>query len=195
MQTMGDYERTTRDFAYFGDSHDWLMAFASCDASDIVTRANCEALKRGLPEGSFRVETFKVPLSGVHGEWVLIDPANADAIEWAEGVIAELESYPVIDDEVLSELEYDEAYEAAGSACAIARDDTERQAAAPFIVHKSDENERGVGYSNEYWPTDADVFFGYLAYRRHARQSGKELDSKGNEGFVLPAGARFVHVQ
>lgn len=169
MQTMREYAKRTRDFAYFGDSEDWLIAHTSANVSDIVTRANHEAIKRALPEDAFTVETFRGPLSGVHGEWILIDPAAVEAVEEVERMLAGLEDYPVIDDEVLSEMEYDEAVENAARACDIARTYDERAAAAPYIVSVSEDNCRGVGYSNEYWPEDADVFFGYLHYRRAVR--------------------------
>lgn len=171
MQTMNQYERRTRDFAYFGERGDWFMAFTSANVSDIVTRANAEAFKRALPEDSFAVETFRGPLSGVHGEWILIDPANAEAVAIAEDIRAGLEDYPVIDDEVLSELEYDEAVENAARACDIALSYEEREAAAPYILAVSEERGRGVGYSNEYWPDASDVFFGYLHYRRAVRKA------------------------
>ncbi len=170
VKTMAEYERTTRDFAYFGDRGDWLMAYASANCSDIVTRANFIAFQRALPEGSYVVEEFKGPLSGVYGGWILVDPANAEAVSEAEDILRQLEDYPVVDDEVLSEVENDEALESAAAACDIAQSREEREAAAGYILSVSEANDRGVGYASEYWPTEADVFFGYLHYRRSLRQ-------------------------
>lgn len=168
MQTMNEYAQNTYNFAYFGERGDWLIAWASSNYSETVVRANCIAIQRALSDGNFEVETFKGPLAGVYGEWILVDPANTVAVEIAESILAELEDYPVVDDEVLSELEYDEACESAYAACDIDREHA--LDAAPFIVSKSEDNGRGVGYSHEYWPTESDVFFGYLAYRRFVRR-------------------------
>ncbi len=167
LRSMAEYAKRTQDFAYFGDKGDWLMAFTSANCSDIITRANFIALQRALPEGSYCVEEFKGPLSGVYGGWVLLDPNNTEAIDTAIDALRSLEDYPVLDDEVLYELEHDEAVEAAFAACDIDRENARQ--AAEFIVQKSEENDRGIGYASEYWPSERDVFFGYLAYRRYAR--------------------------
>jgi hypothetical protein len=178
LKSMADYEKSTRDFAYFGDSGEWLVAYTSANCSDIVTRSNFIAIQRELPADSFKVETFRGPLSGVNGGWILIDPSNDEAIATVERILAELEDYPVVDDEVMSELEIEEAIESAEAACDI--DSAARKDAAPFILNKSEENNRGVGYSSEYWPTESDVFFGYLAYRRDKRR--REQFTLGDDG-------------
>ena len=187
MRTMNEYEQSTRDFAYFGEHGDWLMAYTSANVSDIVTRSNFIAMQRALPEGSFVVEEFKGPLSGVHGGWVLVDPANAEAVAEAEDILRQLEDYPVIDDEVMSELEQDEALESAAAACDLASNYEERKAAAGYILDVSEANNRGVGYSSEYWPCEEDVFFGFLHYRRSLRgrpfSTGK-VDATGGGGVM-----------
>ncbi len=165
LQTMDEYNRRTPNFAYFGDRGDWYIAHTAANCSDIVTRANHEAIKEALPAGSFTVETFGGPLRGVHGEWILIDPARQDAIDTALAILAGLDDYPVVNDEVLSRLEWDEAHDAAAQACDI--DSACAEAAAPFIVNYALEDDGRDLF--DFWPTPREVFFGYLRFRRAAR--------------------------
>ncbi len=166
LKSMTEYEKSTRDFAYFGNHGDWLMAYTSANCSDIVTRANFIALQRALPEDSFIVEDFKGPLSGVHGGWVLLNPDNTEAVATAERILTKLEDYPVIDDEVWSELEYDEACQSAEAACDIDR--SRAALAASYIVSYALED--GSRDLFDFWPTEREVFFGYLAFRRYDRR-------------------------
>ena len=87
LRSMAEYERTTRDFAYFGERNDWLVAYTSANVSDIVRRSNFIAIQRALPEDSFEVEDFRGPLSGVYGGWILIDPARQDAIDIVKQIL------------------------------------------------------------------------------------------------------------
>lgn len=152
-------------FAYWGESEGWYIAYSAANCGDLLDKANLEAFRRALPEGSYRVEEFGGGLRGVSIETLLIDPERADAIEEAESILAQLEDYPVIDDELYSEYEYNEALESAEAACDIDR--ANAAAAAPYICNVAFED--GRRDTCDFWPTPEEVFFGYLRYRRTVR--------------------------
>lgn len=166
MQTLREQGES---FVYFGERGDWLLAAATAECADIVVRANFKAFVAALPEDAIAVEDFGGAFG--YGSWLLIDPEREDAIEIAEAIKRDLEDYPVIDDEVLSTLEFEEALEAAALACDIDREHADE--AAFFILEYDENHGHGVGYASEYWPTDEAVFFGYLHWRREHRNGDK----------------------
>lgn len=161
-----DTIKSGNGFCYWGESEGWLKAYSAANCNGILDAANLEAFRRALPEGSYRVEQFGGGLRGVTIDTLLIDPERADAIAVADEILDALEDYPVIDDELYSEMEYDEALESAEAACDIDR--AHAAEAASFICEAAFAD--GGRDTYDFWPTPEEVFFGYLHFRRSIRQ-------------------------
>ena len=172
LQTMGHVADSTRDFAYWGDSRDWLVVYAIHRDSDIITRANFEALKRLIPEDDQRVETASHWLVG-HTSTLLIAPEST-AIPAIEQALRDLEDYPVVDEELWTEMEYEEQLDSAEQALRfdLHIDADEAKDAAGFVYSWSaDAGGRFAPETEEWWPKPEALFFGYLAYRRYKRNN------------------------
>lgn len=103
-----------KDFGYWGDNADWLVAYAIHRDSDTLERSNLRVIRDDL-ESRFpddvTVETFAHFLVG-HTEELLVRPGSpaADAAqEWQD----KLEDYPIADEDDFSELETEDALESA----------------------------------------------------------------------------------
>ena len=173
MRTMAEYEAATHDFAYFGERDDWLIAYTTHRDADVIDNANFEALRRMANDGDHAVETFSHWLVG-HGSWLLIRP-DAPCIPAIQEALEKLEDYPLVDEELYSEMEFNEAVDSAETAlrCELGLDEHEAQEAASYVVSwgfdaggKDDYAYSGV---RDYWPSKEAQFFGYLRYRRAIR--------------------------
>lgn len=183
MQTMIERAKQTPDFAYWGESEDWLVAYGVHRDSDVLERANFEALRRiadagTLPENEdekYRIESASHWVVG-WTETLLINPKlDAETIARIDKKITDArENYPVIDDELYSDMEYEEACSTAEMALYELGVPSEiRKDVAPYVVewgidagNQHDYRYRGV---SDYWPSKESQFWGYVAYRRSLR--------------------------
>ena len=170
LRTMAEYAKEASDFAYFGDNESWYVVHTTHRDADLLNRANHQAIRDALPEGSFAIEGFGHWLVG-HGEWILVDPANAEAVEIAQRILDDLEDYPVVDDEALSNLEWEDAFDSCKSALYKFPfdNDIQKDDAASKVLDYAMNVENGCT-GDEFWPSDEAVFFGYLHFRRSLRR-------------------------
>jgi len=98
---------------YTGDREDWLVAYSITRDSDLLTRANWEALTARLKDvPGWAVERFDHWAVGWL-DYLLVKPGSP-AQKVAEEALEALESYPILDEEVLARLEAEEAREVWG---------------------------------------------------------------------------------
>lgn len=100
---------------YYGERPDWLVFYGQTRDSEALTRSNFECLTNQLrdmcgEEGEqWAIEHFTHWAVGWI-ESILINP-KGQAVAWAEHWLSALSNYPVVDDDHLSDLEWDETYE------------------------------------------------------------------------------------
>lgn len=102
-----------KNFAYFGERGHWLMVIGQHRDSEALTRSNFRVIHKDLAgkfPGAIEIERFNHPLVG-WTESVLVDPANAEAVEAAAEWQAHLDDYIYADGDDLSELEDEETHE------------------------------------------------------------------------------------
>lgn len=91
---------------------EYFVFLAQHRDSDSVTRSN---FARGLELIGGESETVQVVREGHWAvgwvEWIAIHESDATALREADSIVAALEDYPVVDDDHLSQLEWDEAAE------------------------------------------------------------------------------------
>lgn len=107
----------TRPSNYIGASwHGWLMFLGRTRDSDCLEISNFECALARVKEASNR----ELSSPSVHVvqenhwavgwiEWIAIHPSDTGAVQEAEKIESELESYPVLDESDFSERETDEA--------------------------------------------------------------------------------------
>lgn len=145
-------------FAYFGDREGWLVFLGQHRDSDTVQRSNFRSALKALggedDAAGVAVERFNHWAVG-WTEAILIRPDAAEKIAEAERITAKLEDYPVVDEDDLSELEWDEMCETWERASLRERlDYIEGSKVSPFAVRRAeipqDDNgiirERLLGY-------------------------------------------------
>ncbi len=176
-RTLNEVQKTPgSNFAYFGDRGDWPVAYAVHRDSDVLERANYAAMLKLLAEcdsDDYAEETASHWAVG-HVSHILVRPGT-EAEEIAIKAQEALEDYPVIDDEELSNLEYEEALQAAAmgfSDYGYGRMNSDPANVAPFILEAAGDTAHNMGLENWY-PSQQDVFRGVLAYRRYVRSQGK----------------------
>lgn len=77
--------------------------------SDVLAKANWEALCKAIPEDGERVKVVTAMHWAVGWvSWLAIHKDNDDALREADEIAAALENYPVVDDELYSQMENDE---------------------------------------------------------------------------------------
>lgn len=183
MKTMRQSANETPNFAYWGDSDDWFVAYGIHRDSDVLERANFEALRRMAESGElseddraeygdeYRIETASHWLVG-YTKTLLINPhLDSETLASIEEAIGGMKDYPVIDEELWSELEYEEACETAENALyELGIDQEIRRDVAPYVVAYATEINPGTG---EYpdWPSKEQQFWGYVNYRRSLRKT------------------------
>lgn len=101
-----------QDACYFGECGHWLIAATVTRDCDALGRSNFDAMLKLLGGES---DTVQIERSS---HWacgwidrIIIDPANTHAVSVAEAARAELADYPVLDEDLYSEYETDEANE------------------------------------------------------------------------------------
>ena len=95
---------------YHGERGDWYVVYVKLNGSEVIIRANFEAVKDRL--GIFKeyeIETSGHYIVG-HVDFSIVPPNSASYCE-AEKIEEELRDYPVLDDELYSKMEFDEAQE------------------------------------------------------------------------------------
>ena len=101
--------------SYYGSRPDWLVFYGQTRDSEALTRSNFECLtnqlrdKYGEEGEQWAIEHFTHWACGWI-ESILINP-KGQAIQWAEDWLKQLDEYPVVDDEHLGILEYEETAE------------------------------------------------------------------------------------
>ena len=158
------------DAAYYGERPDWLVAHVTNRDAETLTRANHQAIASRLEladPADWARETSGHWAVGWLESIVVRPGSEAHAI--AQRAADELADYPVLDDEVYSDMEYEEAMENASFEYQYwywaqrGADPPDAADVAPYIVEVV--QDRG---SSEY-PTRRDVFAGVLDYRRAQR--------------------------
>ena len=194
-------ERRGAPLFYHGSSDEWYKVYDYAEASSgrLVYRANMDAFVEALAAieeqhkaagvsheacditdetetlGCYSHENFGGAFG--RGEWLFVNPACDEAVNEAMKIIAALGEYPVIDDEKLDEVEYEETVSTAVEALPELGSfpGPERRKIASYIVHWShdhndSEDERDPGENaEEWWPSKRQLFWGYVTYRRAQR--------------------------
>lgn len=93
---------------YWGERGEWLIAYAIHRESDALDRSNFVCIQKLLPAHSWEIERASHCLVG-WVDYLIIDPANADAVAIAENAKNRLEDYPVLNEEHFSGLEMEDA--------------------------------------------------------------------------------------
>lgn len=167
------------DVVYWGDNGEWLNAYGRHRDSDALDNANFEALRRIVDTAcehehdAYVIEHFSHWAVGWIDE-LLINPDCAKAIEAVQSAIDKLEDYPLVDENLYSEMEYESACESAESALyELGIPVEQRKDAASFVVSWGQDaggrNDYGYAGVRDYWPSKVAQFYGYLAYRRWLR--------------------------
>jgi hypothetical protein len=163
-----------RDASYWGDRGEWIIAYTKTRDADILDRANWESFLERLADAN--ADDWTIETSGHwavgHIDFLIVKP-DTDAATIAKTARAELDEYPVLDDELHSRMEYDSAIESCLDAVRqkFGRDVPED--AADYVYQHCEESGRDVGYygADDFWPDDRSIVFGYLNYRRAAKRS------------------------
>jgi hypothetical protein len=80
--------------------------------SDALARSNFASMLKALGGESKTVKVVRESHWAVGWiEWIAIHQSDTDSLRTADGIVASLADYPVIDDEHFSETELEEAYE------------------------------------------------------------------------------------
>lgn len=108
MQTV--HEAHAGPYAHYGGSlGDWLIVHEYWTCNDnALDRANHDAILDRLPPNSYRIQRSRVQVSGEIVR-IVIDPHHPSAASIARDILAELEDYPILDDDLHSEYEYEDA--------------------------------------------------------------------------------------
>jgi hypothetical protein len=97
---------------YYGDRPDWLIVTTQNRDSDCLTRSNFRSFLKILGGEGEHVEISRSSHWACGWvEYLTIDPSQAELIAKANAQHERLESYPVLDENDLSELELEEANE------------------------------------------------------------------------------------
>lgn len=94
------------DAAYYGDRPEWLIAYRITRDAAILDLANWEAMQTRLGDApEWTIERSGHWLVG----WIdsLVVKPDSDAHRLAEAMLEELADYPVLDDELFSDMETD----------------------------------------------------------------------------------------
>lgn len=102
--------RSGHPCAYFGEFPDWLIVAGRHRDSTILENANFEAIQRALTAISPDDVEIESASHWAVGwvESIVINPKNQAMVDEAESILAALENYPVVDDELLSQMESEE---------------------------------------------------------------------------------------
>ena len=108
-----DCNKAGHPCAYWGDHGHWLVVVGRHRESDVLERSNFQVAQE-------RLEKIDPDCCVVESEthwavgWVehlLVDPANARAVQEAEAMREAIEEYPILDEDHFSNLEHEEAAE------------------------------------------------------------------------------------
>lgn len=123
MKTLSEYFGSSS--AYWGEKSDWLVVATKHRNSDCLVRSNFRCLIEALAgkehkhagaKGSSELTEFLAIEEASHWavgwlQYLIINPADTVGIALAEKLLAEIEDYPVLNEEDFSELESEEANE------------------------------------------------------------------------------------
>ena len=114
-------QKWTRPAHYFGEEwHDYYVFMSQNRDSGVLTRSNFRSAlaaiggETGFDENEngeeFALVTVVRENHSLCGwvEWIAIHESNIEAIEKAEKILERLEDYPIVDEEDMSELEWEE---------------------------------------------------------------------------------------
>jgi hypothetical protein len=98
-----------RDSAYWGEKGDWLVVLAHTRDSDLMAESNWRTVLAylGGERGDVAIERASHWGPG-WVEYMLVNPFNVELVEKAEAVRAQLDDYPVFDEEDWSRSEMEE---------------------------------------------------------------------------------------
>jgi hypothetical protein len=114
MQTLSDAH--SRDAAYWGDRGDWLIAYSVHRDSDVLERSNFAAMKRRLVDADSLLGPSEMVAVETSSHWAvgwidyLVVHPLSHAARVAEQLNAKIADYPVLDEELYSQMEHDEAW-------------------------------------------------------------------------------------
>ncbi len=101
--------KSTNGFAYWGEREGWLIAYTQHRDSNTLDKANFAAIQRELEAidesgDDYAIESFSSSFYG-YGDHLLVRPGSECANK-AEEIVDKLENvYPILNDELYSELE------------------------------------------------------------------------------------------
>lgn len=118
LQPLSEYFKTSS--TYWGERSEWLVAYSTHRDADCLARSNWRCFIRALggngAEGAKGTQDVTETVAIEEAKhwavgWVqylLIAPGATELIAKAEKILADLEDYPVLDEDDFSTLEYDE---------------------------------------------------------------------------------------
>lgn len=191
-------DRRGAPLIYTGASDDWYIVYSlnECMSGYLISRSNMDQMietfeaidKRhahpqvcedGTIDPAFVDACYSHEFYGGafgRGEWLFVNPACEEACTEARRMLNALDEYPVLDDERLSELEYeaflDTATQALSDLSGYGYGNAEAPNVAPFVLSHAEESRYRdpSGSSAEDWyPDKRDLFWGLVAYRRAQR--------------------------
>ena len=111
MEKLIDYFGSPYSF-YNGQHGDWIMLYMTTRDSSILDQSNLEYLKKefGYPNQDVDIERASCSLFG-YRDYFIVNPENTEFVKKAENILKRLEDYPVLSDDLYSEMEYDEFLE------------------------------------------------------------------------------------
>lgn len=119
MKTLSEYFK--RDSAYWGENGDWLVVATLVRDSDCLTRSNFRCMIKLLGgkgieggKGSQSINETVAIEEASHWacgwlQYLIINPADLDAVKIAQAALERLSDYPVLDESDWSELETEAA--------------------------------------------------------------------------------------
>lgn len=109
MQTLAQEHQNSA--SYWGEYPDWLVAYARHRDSDTLTNCNFQVFRDELDRIDPDGDSWTIEPSGHWAvgwvEYIAVEP-DSPALDLAKKLIAQLEDYPVLCDETLTEMEYDQ---------------------------------------------------------------------------------------
>ena len=100
-------------YSYYNGQHGhWIMLYMTTRNSSLLDMSNLEYLKKefGYPSQDVDIERASCSLFG-YRDYFIVNPGNTEFVKKAENILKRLEGYPVLSDDLYSEMEYDEFLE------------------------------------------------------------------------------------
>ena len=154
MEKLIDYFGSPYSY-YNGEHGDWIMLYTTTRDSSLLDMSNLEYIKKefGYPNKDICIERASCSLVG-YRDYFIVNPENTEFVKKAENILKRLEDYPVLSDDLYSNMEFEEYLEWL--------DIAERELSAeydgiPELLEKYSDEIHELSYDNEGYITKWEI--------------------------------------